>query len=120
MLTQRPLDRRYPLAYQAAGARVVAGEGALDLRIVQEIDRTASTGLPGPIVIDLTGLTPIDETALAALCDVLRRLGRRGASVAIVDAKPHARDVLDAAALQGAVFTATVHDALRALQPEHS
>lgn len=107
-LTERPLDPRYPLAYQAGGARVIAGEGAVDLRIVQEIERTASTRLPGPIVIDLTGLTSLDEEALAALFAVLRRLGRRGASIAVVGAQPpSARDVIDAAALQRFVFTTT-------------
>ena len=120
MLRDRPRGMRHPLAYQAAGAQVIAADGALGPWAVEEIERTATAGLDrgqGMIVLDLTTAGPVDDLTLAALLAALRRLRRRGTSIAVVGASPGARDALDTPALQDLAFTLTVRDALRALEP---
>lgn len=119
MLAERQPARPYPLAYQAGGAQVIA-DGELGLGTVEQIERTAADALercPGMIVVDLTAASRIDDVPQAGLLAALRRLRRRGASVAIVAAEPHARNELDAAALKGLTFTMTAREALRALEP---
>lgn len=71
----------------AAGARVVAVGGELDLNAVPElkasVDRALSRGA-GTLVVDLSEATFIDSTAIGALAAVHQRLKRAGGALEVV------------------------------------
>ena len=77
------------------GTLVVAVEGELDMSTAPELDRALSAALDGqtPVVVDLTGCSFVDSSALNALVKANNRLNGRG-PLPIVGPQPHVLKVL--------------------------
>jgi anti-sigma B factor antagonist len=73
------------------GTRLVYVAGELDLHTAPELERTvlpeAGEGVC-PVIVDLTGCTFIDSTALAILLELNRRLKHGNGALKIVAAAP--------------------------------
>src|ERR687887_2045691 len=84
------------IEFEARSERLVNGTclvwvaGELDLHTAPELERAllaAATEAPGPVMVDLSGCTFLDSTALAILVEANRRLEANG-GVKIVGAAP--------------------------------
>ena len=85
------------------GETVVVPAGELDVArapAVRDALAGALTGSAGPVVVDLSRVTFLDSTGLAALLNAARRLRRAGRDFAVVGARGPVRDVIRLAHLE--------------------
>ena len=85
------------------GETVVAPSGELDLASAPAVRDALAGALAdgaGAVVVDLSRVTFLDSTGLAALLNAARRLRRAGRSFAVVGARELVRDVIRLAHLE--------------------
>jgi anti-sigma B factor antagonist len=103
---------------------LVSVSGEIDLytaeRVRNGIDEADAVGAD-TVVLDLSGSSFIDSTALGVLVQETKRLEGRGHSLVLVTNDPRTRRVLEVTGLDRVLLTyATLHDALSDLIPEHA
>ena len=85
------------IEFEARSERLVNGTclvwvaGELDLHTAPELERAllaAATEAPGPVMVDLSGCTFMDSTALAILVEASRRLDGANGRLTIIAAAP--------------------------------
>jgi anti-sigma B factor antagonist len=85
-----------------AGAQVIALAGEIDPGMVialhRRIDRALDVGAPR-VMLDLSEVTVLGGQTVSVLCGALRRLARRGATIAIAGGPPHVKRVLERCAI---------------------
>lgn len=101
---------------------LVSVSGELDLytaeRVQAGIDEAGAVGAD-TVIVDLSGISFIDSTALGMLVQETKRLEGRGHSLVLVTNDPRTRRVLEVTGLNRVLRTyATLHDALSALRVE--
>lgn len=101
---------------------LVSVSGELDLytaeRVQAGIDEAGAVGAD-TVIVDLSGISFIDSTALGMLVQETKRLEGRGHSLVLVTNDPRTRRVLEVTGLNRVLQTyATLHDALSALRVE--
>jgi anti-anti-sigma factor len=85
-------------APEGAVVAIVAGE--LDMATSPDLERAIEhTGPDGRLVIDLTGCTFVDSSAIRVLATRAQAASRAGGSVAVVATDPGIRRVLEIAAI---------------------
>jgi anti-anti-sigma regulatory factor len=116
----RDVGERAGVASAAAGidAQVIALGGAIDPGMVIALHQRMGAALDAGhrrIVVDLSSVTDLGRETANALCGALRRLSRRGASVAIAGCPPHLRRLLQHGSIDRVEFYATGDPAMLAL-----
>lgn len=108
------VERNGPAVLVRAGGSVDASNAAVWRRLVGEAARI--TAIPGPLIVDTTGLEFMAVCAFAALAEESAGCRRRGIKLCLVSNQPITGRVVDAAGLgdELALF-GSVDDALRPL-----
>lgn len=84
------------------GGLVVAPTGELDIATVDAVRDEAGRRAPGEaLVIDLSGLTFLDTSAIALVVEAYRAAAQQGFTLRIVRARPHVQRVFEIAGLEG-------------------
>ena len=86
-----PLRSRAPLAYSAGDATVIAAHGHITPTGVLRLERLAAVALDGActrLVFDLYEVKDMDPDALGLLRAAFRDIRLRGATLALVGARP--------------------------------
>jgi anti-sigma B factor antagonist len=114
-------DFHLTLATVAPELALVSMSGELDLytaeRVQGGIDEAVAVGAD-TVVVDLSGISFVDSTALGVLVQETRRLEGRGHSLVLVTSDPRTQRVLEVTGLDRVLRTyATLHDALAELLP---
>ncbi len=93
------------------GGSLVTAAGELDLATVPDLEDTLERADPaGRLVLDLSGLTFLDSSALRLLIATIRRVDEAGGSISLVAPEPGVARVLEIAAIDKMVAVHTSLD----------
>ena len=117
---------RFPDAETCEGVRVVRIDAALSFVNAQHVKRLcldhagrlATTGAPGALVLDCSGINDIDATGADTLGEIVTELDATPVTLHLSDVKGPVRDVLHRAGLWARLdgrIHATTHDAVEAI-----